>query len=304
MELIRIQCTPEERASGILSREKLSAAITALTETHGAVAFESVFPPEFIKALRDVFDERYNRYYREDLYEDALPVGNRRMMLTIEISGVFNDAQLFCNSLIFPVLRAALGDDLVMSGFGGVISLPGAKAQHLHRDHSTLFGDLDFRAHLPCFAITVAIPLIDMNIMTGTTRLCLGGHRKPNEAIGDMTVVDPVVPAGSLLMWDYLLPHAGTPNCSDLIRPLLYFTYSRAWFRDAKNYGRQRPILLPDDEYEKVPHPLRKLFDWSLETKWLDWSRYPIEQQCPCGSGRIFRDCHYERFKGHSQPPS
>jgi hypothetical protein len=296
MELIRIPCTPEERALGELSPAKVSAAIAALSEAHGAVVFDNVFPPEAIKSLRDHFDNRYKKYYREDLYDDALPVGNRRMMLTVEISGIFNDAQLYCNSLILPVLRAALGDNFIMSGYGGVISLPGAKAQHLHRDHPTLFGDFDYRTKMPCFAITAAIPLIDMNVITGTTRLCLGGQRKPNDAIGETTIIDPVVPAGSILMWDYLLPHAGTPNCSDQVRPLLYLGYSRAWFRDSANYGQQQPILLPNEEFEKMPEAARKLFEWSRGNKWLDWSKHPATEQCPCGSGKLFRDCHYGRF--------
>jgi hypothetical protein len=97
-------------------------------------------------------------------------------------------------------------------------------------------------------------------------------------------------------MWDYLLPHAGTPNCSDQVRPLLYFGYSRAWFRDSANYGQQQPILMPDEEFEKVPEVARKLFEWSRGDKWLDWTKHPENEQCPCGSGKLFRDCHYGRI--------
>lgn len=299
MDLLRIACTPDEHTAGTLAPDKISAAVSALARTHGAVAFDGVFGRDVIEDLRSSFDNRYAAYFREDLHDDALPVGNRRMMLTIEISGAFNDDRLFANRLLDPVLQATLGPDFVMSGYGGVISLPGAKAQHLHRDHSTLFGDLDLRVPLPCFAITCAIPLIDMNLITGTTRLYLGGHRRPKEDYAKIVPVEPAVPAGSVLMWDYLLPHAGTPNCSDQVRPLLYFTYSRPWFRDARNYGRQQPISLPDEEYAKMAKPARRLFDWSREStsKWLDYSLVPADAPCPCLSGRLFRDCHYEKFR-------
>lgn len=41
---------------------------------------------------------------------------------------------------------------------------------------------------------------------------------------------------GDVIIFDYRTYHRGLPNQSDKRRPMLYQTYSRAWFRDGHNF--------------------------------------------------------------------
>ena len=43
--------------------------------------------------------------------------------------------------------------------------------------------------------------------------------------------------AGDAILFDYRVLHRGLANTSAKPRPLLYFTYGRAWFTDATNYS-------------------------------------------------------------------
>lgn len=292
VELTRVKFSDGERLRGRAFPETVSAAVAVVRET-GAVYLENVFDPAFVGQLREAFMARYSRYFKEDLYSDALPVGHRRMMITIDISGIFNQAHIYANPLVYPVLQGLLGPKLIMGGFGSVTSLPGASEQHMHRDHPPLFGDFDYQHKAPSFALTVAIPMIDITHETGTTRLYPGTHRLTAAESNDAPSIDPVAPVGSVFIWDYLLYHGGTANRSDDIRPLLYFSYCRPWFFDSENYSIQNPIMMSDDEYAKVPEVFQQLFRWALPRAEHDWSKVMLpDKPCPCGSNKPYKDCH------------
>lgn len=292
--LTAIRFDESERRSGRALPQNVAAAVRAVQET-GAVYLENVFDTAFIAQLRDDYVARHGRYFKEDLYDDVLHVGNRRMMISIEVSGLFNQPLLYANPLLFPVLQELLGPRFIMGGFGSVISLPGARAQHIHRDHPELFGDFDYQHRVPCFALTMAIPMIDMNMQTGTTRLVPGSHRAPVERAKTMAWLDPLAPVGSVLIWDYMLYHGGTANTSDRVRPLLYFTYCRPWFRDSANYSTQDPVRVPEQEFARIPDQLKPMFQWTMPRTRHDWSKTPPNMPCPCVSGRLFKDCHGRR---------
>jgi hypothetical protein len=59
---------------------------------------------------------------------------------------------------------------------------------------------------------------------------------------------------------DYRLIHGGLANRSDKVRPILYFVFSRYWFRDYANFTQKAPVVMRTSEYERVPKKWRKLF--------------------------------------------
>ena len=84
---------------------------------------------------------------------------------------------------------------LKLAAFGVVCSTPSAPAQTVHRDGGTLFGS-DIDRLLPTFAITVAIPLLEMNEVNGTTALWLGSHCDVSRN-SNQENINPVVREGS-----------------------------------------------------------------------------------------------------------
>jgi Ser/Thr protein kinase RdoA (MazF antagonist) len=149
----------------------------------------------------------------------------------------------------------------VLGSFGAVVALPGAERQHIHRDHPPLFENPDLDAQVPSFAVTVVIPLVDLTIATGSTRVWKGSHRQyHSEDLRPELSCVPLAKRGSCYLMDYQLLHGGMPNKSNQIRPILYLNYYRSWFQEAVNYEQQSRILITPEHYQNIPQPYQFLF--------------------------------------------
>ena len=230
---------------------------------------KSALRPEYVAQLHRAYVDTYHDYFEDREFADALNVGTKRTQVTVDIEGPFNSPQLYANASILPVLKLVLGDQLILSGFGSVVSLPGAPDQHRHRDHPNIYELTETEATaawvdmlLPPYALNLIIPLVPLNAINGTTRLWLGSHLVPKSMSEHMPSVDPVLDLGDCLLVDYRLLHSGTANHSENPRPILYNLYCRPWFRDSRNYRKQLPVRISREEYSRVPAQFRHLFDW------------------------------------------
>jgi ectoine hydroxylase-related dioxygenase (phytanoyl-CoA dioxygenase family) len=239
----RIVPSEAEHAAGALGSDTIEQAFRRF-RSDGAVIIENIVDTTIIAEARRSFGERYSQYLDGSEHEDAGKVGGQRLLVTINLEPPFDHPQLFANPYLLSVISAALDDGFVLGAFGVVCSLPSAPAQTPHHDGGILFrSGIDFV--LPATAITVGIPLLEMNELHGTTALWLGSHR--NEARAKGQGIEPVVHEGSCMLWDFRLWHGGTSNRSTLPRPLLYLTYCRPWFLEYMNFNefnpKQKPLL-------------------------------------------------------------
>jgi len=228
----------------------------------GTLILEDIINPELILEAKEIFIQRYAPYLNGQKHDDALEVGDRRPMITVDFEPPFDRRELFANSWLLPVLSAAFKDDFVLAAYGVVCSLPEAPRQHIHMDGGDLFPQAGINRVLPIFAVTVAIPLIEMNEIHGTTALWPGSHfdkTRASAAEKGEGPDEPLVREGSCVLWDYRLLHGGTPNQSAVPRPLLYMTYSRSWFLDHKNYRRQAALRAPKGFLAELPDDLQRL---------------------------------------------
>jgi Phytanoyl-CoA dioxygenase (PhyH) len=234
--------------------------------TDGFALLDRILSEDIVAKLKEEFDRRYLHLTLPGAeFENSLKTGDGRYMLTVELSGAFGDSRVYANPFLLEILNLVFGQEFVLENFGIVLSLPGAKAQHQHRDGTGLYGSaLD--ALLPPYAVTVGIPLVDMNLRQGTTELFPGSHRWKEPS----STVIPEVPAGSAVMWDYRTLHGGTVNRSDRYRPLIYMTYGKPWWRDLDNFKpvwsgsgtpvSQRKVAFGKDFFKSVPRENRFLF--------------------------------------------
>ena len=252
----RITPSESERSAGALSSETI-AHLAHRFHADGALILEGVVDPALIARARRTFGRAYARYLDGKEHAEAPMVGDRRLMMTVDLEPPFDDPQLFANPWILSVMDALLDEGFVLGAFGAVCSLPSAPAQHRHSDGPPLFADPIGRL-LPASAITVAIPLLEMNEVHGTTALNLGSHRDGSaDTTGNGT--EPVVREGSCMLWDYRLVHGGTPNRSALPRPLLYFVYCRPWYVDQHNFTQQPPLRVSERSLSKLSQRHRRL---------------------------------------------
>jgi ectoine hydroxylase-related dioxygenase (phytanoyl-CoA dioxygenase family) len=250
-----------ERTAGTLGSATIERASRCF-RGDGALIVEDIVDTAIITEARRKFAESYSRYLDGSEHDDALLVGDRRLTITIGVEPPFDNPVLFANPYLLAVLRATLDDDFVIGTYGVVCSLPSAAAQHRHCDGGTLFPLSGIDRLLPPAAITVGIPLLEMNEVHGTTALWLGTHRdversnalRDSNRSGDFNEesIKPVVREGSGILWDFRLVHAGTPNRSAVPRPLLYLTFCRPWFVDHGNFNtkgnpKQKRLLVKSD---------------------------------------------------------
>ncbi|MGE3949106.1 MAG: phytanoyl-CoA dioxygenase family protein [Blastocatellales bacterium] len=233
----------------------------------GCLLMSGVFDRLFIGEIREQLNEICGDLSNPTsiAYHNALQVGDRRMMIPVPFTGAFNDQRFYANPVLYSFLKDVLGCGFVLNGLGAVVSFPGAADQHIHRDHPMLFGSPvdDF---LPPFAVTVIIPLVELNEKSGTTRMWPGSHlmkfllENIEIPVSERPHIDPTAGPGDCLLMDYRLYHSGLANTSDAIRPILYLIYSRPWFRDSVNYKKHLPLNPSADELERIPDNYRHLF--------------------------------------------
>ncbi|MDB4346319.1 phytanoyl-CoA dioxygenase [bacterium] len=193
-----------------------------------------------------------------------LQVGDKRYMEIIKVCPPFDDCRLLAAPKVLQVLISLLGEDLVLNSYTSVISLPGSQDQGVHRDGEPLFGE-SICASLPPHAITVAIPLVDIDKLCGSTAIWGRSHIEEFSAVKDqngalLPATAPFPKLGDVYMFDYRLKHAGMANHSSLARPILYIVFSKPWWIDPINFRNQKPVAISKADLTCIPSRIKSLF--------------------------------------------
>jgi hypothetical protein len=241
-----------------MSVAKLKLA-TRLFKRFGTLLIENAFEPELVDRLSQEYFRDYSRYSQHQRHADALKVGSRRYMVTIELAGAFNDPAVYAPSLVLPVIRGILGEKMILGSLTAVTSLGGSKDMHIHKDHPALFSRREVDHELPSFGVSVILPLLGFSEQLGTTRIWKGSHKISLKESLKTPHQDPYSSKGSCLLMDYRLTHQGLANRTDRVRPILAAIYQRPWFRDIANYGQQEALIMSDSAREKVPEQYQSL---------------------------------------------
>lgn len=257
-----IRFSQEELATGRIARSKRRLAGRLFRE-YGTLIVENVFEESLMDRLAATFEDQYRVYLSDARPEDALQVGNKRFMITVDVADVFNNASLYAAPLLTPILARLLGEEFILGSFTAVTSLPGAADMRVHKDHPALFSADELPGPQPTVGVTTLIPLKGFDLSMGTTRIWKGSHRVSSEEAAEMEWQDPCAPKGSCLLMDYRLSHQGLANRSQFVRPVLSLVYNRPWFRDCVNYELQEPLRITRSEFERVPEDWQRLFAWT-----------------------------------------
>jgi ectoine hydroxylase-related dioxygenase (phytanoyl-CoA dioxygenase family) len=254
-----VEIGAHEHASGDIRDDHLVSAVELFRE-HGYVKIGNAFPAEYMARLQHSYRQMYASFMNGGPYDDALCVGDRRYITSLRFEAPFNDPFLYANPLLYPILQSILGEDCIIAGLETVISLPGSGEQKAHRDHPMLYGDAQVDASTPPFALTVTVPMIEMNEVNGTTRMYPESMHDAHRDEATMAVDEPRVEVGSAIFFDFKIKHGGTPNRGSEPRPLLYLLYSRPWFRDTINCDKHAPVVMTEKEYAGLPDEYRHMF--------------------------------------------
>lgn len=228
----------------------------------GCLVIDRLFDPSLIDRVHDEYVRQYGDIDPADppLH---MKVGDGRLHLPIAFRGALLDPWLYAHPILSALLESILDAQFVIDNASVVTAVQGAPDQRYHRDHPSLFpraGDLD--PPLPCYAVTVAIPLIDLDAETGTTELFPGKTRQADGAPDGSSDdgLRPLVKRGGCFLMDYRLWHRGLANRSSRPRPILYIVYAREWFTDIINFKKHARLVIGAAEFDTIPLEHRPLF--------------------------------------------
>ena len=170
--MVVVKVDPSDPKELLFPQEVLNKIIAGFSK-NGWLSINSVIPADAVISANNTINDYLECLEDRNCKGLNLKVGDKRFMESINIS--FDDFNLICAPKVLQILKGLLGDDLVLNSYTSVISLPGAKDQGLHSDGATLFDD-SIASELPPHAVTVAIPLIDINHECGSTAVWSESH--------------------------------------------------------------------------------------------------------------------------------
>ena len=255
-------------------------------ERDGAVAFAGLYPLPLLNEIRALV---LRRHESGELKKRAAvrDIGGRYAAV-LPFTGPFLKPSFYANPVLHALLGPLLGPDYRISSLETVISLPGASGQHQHIDGPIRFdrlaggrkepheGDL---SKLAPYAVTLCVPLCDLDEENGPTAIWRGSHRTalrrrpPSEAeVARRYPVELMAGKfGQAFFFDFRVFHGGMPNYSREPRPLLMFVFTRSWYRDPNLADIHPSVVISNRDLAAVPARHRPLFGFAPNARRAVW---------------------------------
>lgn len=160
-----------------------------------------------------------------------------------------------------PVVRAAIGEDCLLSSYGSVSIGPGEPAQIIHAD--------DFTHHLPRahpeYFVNIILALSDFTDENGATRLVPGSHRFDEypdfTKSAEYETIPAEMPKGSALITLGSIYHGGGANrTKDEVRHGMTVAYVANWARPQENFN----VSVSQERAATFDPELQALMGWRL----------------------------------------
>jgi hypothetical protein len=257
-----IDFSPAEIAESKLSPQNFSAAVTALRED-GYVILNELVKREHTKVLCEKMLQDTERILSREDVPFNFNVGNIQQDPPPIPPYLFRD--VLVNDIIIQITHAILGDGLKNSFYSGNTALPGKGVrQPVHADAGQLWPDLAVAT--PPYALVINVLPMDVSPQNGSTEIWPGTHTDTSVSwqSGEIKVdpqhlearrkisppIQPVAKAGSVVIRDMRLWHAGMPNYSDTPRPMIAMIHYISW------WSALDPLVFPRGSESLFEHPL------------------------------------------------
>lgn len=209
-------------------REAAVEQALAFLRRDGVVVLDALIDPALIARCGDELAERYPEMCAVDRQRNYGPYEGRHCMPMV-VEGSLAERDILLPAPVSAIAKAMLRPEYKVDSVGLLVSVPGAPDQIPHHD-GWLFPDERLDRLLPAFALAVSVPLVTMDKTSGTTAFWRGSHRAAEPLIEGPPDWEPVVPPGSILLWDFRVQHAGGANRGDQARPIIFTVLSREWW--------------------------------------------------------------------------
>ncbi len=195
--------------------------------------------------LRDHFDRDLMRAWADafrPLLEENIATsaddpnrGTQRFYVTLPFSGVFADPRVAFDPDVLAICDRLVGPDMVMCQLATDTPLRGSDTQDVHRDSPGLFPE--WGRQTPPYQLAVNFALVDVTPENGPTEIARRTHMLERAdglahiASGETPLEPVLVRVGDVVVRDVRHLHRGTPNTTDVPRPMVVIGFSRAWLR-------------------------------------------------------------------------
>lgn len=187
--------------------------------------------------------------------------GTSRYYVTLPFVEPFADEDIFCDPDVLAITERLVGEDFTMVQLATDTPLRGSDYQDVHRDAPPLFPTWH---ETPSFQLAVNFPLIDVTPENGPFEVARRTHNVSKEeglrmiASGE-TALEPVcLGLGDVMIRDVRHLHRGTPNRTDVPRPMVVIGYSRRWL-----HRPEVSIRIPKDVWSGLSPQARHLLRYN-----------------------------------------
>jgi ectoine hydroxylase-related dioxygenase (phytanoyl-CoA dioxygenase family) len=172
--------------------------------------------------------------------------------------------ELYLNNEVLAIIESHLDDQIQLSISSSVNLLPGQFSQNFHRDDG--YYPLP-RPHMP-LSVNTMWAIDDFTEDNGATLLIPKSHMNGSEEpVPGHETVKAVMPAGSVMVWDGSLFHAGGHNRTSDARMGITVIYCRAWLRQQENQF----LGVPPAFAKNLTRPLQKLIGYWVANNFLGY---------------------------------
>jgi hypothetical protein len=234
----------EERKAGRLPAERLAKAVQAVRK-EGYVILNDLIDPAVLAPIRD----RMLSDVEKILARDDIPFNFNRGNIQQDPPPFppYLSREVLCNEIVISITKSILGKGLKNGMYSGNTALPRSTGrQPVHADMGQLWPNLE-AAH-PAQALVVNVLPVDVSPENGSTEIWPGSHLDTSVVMqdGDIKVgAEPlserrkIAPgfqysarAGSVVIRDARLWHAGMPNQTDQPRPMIAMIHYVGWWSE------------------------------------------------------------------------
>ena len=250
-----------EIRTGMMTPEHLQTAVHAVRED-GYVLLNELIDPAIMAVLRDKMLEDVDAILARKDVPFNFNVGNLQQDPPPILPYLYRE--VLVNDIVISISRAILGAGLKNSFYSGNTALPHSTGrQPAHADIGQLWPDLE--VHTPPFALVVNVLPVDVSAENGSTEIWPGTHKDTSVFVqsGDIKVSAEkleaqtrIAPpfqysakAGSVVVRDMRLWHAGMPNHTATPRPMIAMIHTVSW------WSGEAPLTFPKGTESLFEHP-------------------------------------------------
>ncbi|MGZ3181411.1 MAG: phytanoyl-CoA dioxygenase family protein [Telluria sp.] len=196
----------------------------------GITVLRGQFDPAVLARWAQAFQPLLEAHLAQDAGANR---GLARHYITLPFDGVFADPGIFADADLLAIVERLVGPEPAMCQLATDTPLFGSDYQPLHRDTPPLFPETAMET--PPFQLAVNFPLCDVTLENGPFETSRGTHLMARDAAlaaierGAIPVQPVTMQLGDVMVRDVRAIHRGTPNRTDVPRPMVVIGYSRRW---------------------------------------------------------------------------